>query len=313
MMLAAMRPALVAGVILNDVGPEVDPAGLARIASYVGRHAPPKSWEEAAATVRATYEIGMPGLTRRAMGGICAAQLYRRRRRAEARHGPDDRRGGAQCADRRGAGPVAAVRRTTQHSDAGIPWRDVRHSFGRRPSTAWPGKSPTSYESRYANRGHTPQLDEPECIEAIDAFLARSPLNRQLQVMSAWRWVSACTCSRAYGCGVPVSWLPCRRSSRAPAARPSYLWRNASSSSSSSSSRSSSALCAPLRGADQLVELDLHGLGVAVLRVLDQEHHQERDDRGAGVDDELPGVAEAEDRSSDAPRDDRLRPRARRS
>ena len=26
-----------------------------------------------------------------------------------------------------------------------------------------------------ANRGHTPQLDEPECVSAIDAFLARVP------------------------------------------------------------------------------------------------------------------------------------------
>ncbi|KAG1062323.1 hypothetical protein G6F40_017956 [Rhizopus arrhizus] len=35
------------------------------------------------------------------------------------------------------------------------------------------------------------------------------------------------------------------------------------------------------RRADQLVELDLHRRGVRVLRVLDQEHHQEGDD-GAG-------------------------------
>src|ERR1044072_7982587 len=48
--------------------------------------------------------------------------------------------------------------------------------------------------------------------------------------------------------------------------------------------------------ADQLVELDLHRLGVAVLRVLDEEHHEEGDDRGRSVDYELPGIAQAEDR-----------------
>jgi pimeloyl-ACP methyl ester carboxylesterase len=26
-----------------------------------------------------------------------------------------------------------------------------------------------------ANRGHAPLLDEPECVAAIDAFLARQP------------------------------------------------------------------------------------------------------------------------------------------
>jgi hypothetical protein len=36
--------------------------------------------------------------------------------------------------------------------------------------------------------------------------------------------------------------------------------------------------------AQQLVELDLYGLRIAVLRALDQEHHEERDDGGAGVD-----------------------------
>src|SRR5215207_7757259 len=40
--------------------------------------------------------------------------------------------------------------------------------------------------------------------------------------------------------------------------------------------------------ADQLVELDLYGLRIAVLRVLNQEHHQECHDGGSGVDHELP-------------------------
>src|ERR1051325_350545 len=53
--------------------------------------------------------------------------------------------------------------------------------------------------------------------------------------------------------------------------------------------------------ADQLVELDLDRLGVAVLRVLDEEHHEEGDDRGRSVDHELPGIAEAEERPGKRP------------
>ena len=49
-----------------------------------------------------------------------------------------------------------------------------------------------------------------------------------------------------------------------------------------------------LRRTDELIELDLNGLGVAVLCVLNQEDHQERHDRGSGVDDQLPRVAELE-------------------
>jgi glutamate-ammonia-ligase adenylyltransferase len=56
-----------------------------------------------------------------------------------------------------------------------------------------------------------------------------------------------------------------------------------------------------LGGADQLVELDLHRHRVAVLGVLDHEHHQESDDGRGGVDHQLPGVAEAEERATRRP------------
>src|SRR6185436_18835810 len=52
-------------------------------------------------------------------------------------------------------------------------------------------------------------------------------------------------------------------------------------------------------------ELDLHGRRIAVLRVLDHEHHQESDDRGTCVDDELPSIAESEQRPRDRPHHDR--------
>ena len=48
----------------------------------------------------------------------------------------------------------------------------------------------------------------------------------------------------------------------------------------------------------------MDGLGVAVLRGLDQEDHQEGDDGGAGVDDQLPGIAQAKQRAGDAPHHD---------
>src|SRR5690606_34097522 len=53
--------------------------------------------------------------------------------------------------------------------------------------------------------------------------------------------------------------------------------------------------------ADQFVKLGLDRRPVAILRILDQEHHQEGDDGCARVDDELPSVGEAENRSADPP------------
>ena len=58
--------------------------------------------------------------------------------------------------------------------------------------------------------------------------------------------------------------------------------------------RSRQAILSLARRHDQLGQLELHREGVAILSVLNQEHHQECDDRGARVDDQLPGIAEIE-------------------
>lgn len=62
------------------------------------------------------------------------------------------------------------------------------------------------------------------------------------------------------------------------------------------------AACA-LQRADQFVELGLHRGGVAVLRILDHEDHEERDDGRPGVDHQLPGVGPAEQRPGHGPAD----------
>lgn len=56
---------------------------------------------------------------------------------------------------------------------------------------------------------------------------------------------------------------------------------------------------------DEFVQFRLDRSAVAVLRALDQEHHQEGYDGRACVDDELPGLGEAEKRAADRPDDDR--------
>ena len=63
MLIAATSPQVLAGAILNDVGPEVAQEGLQRISSYVGRHAPVATWEEAAAQMRSMYGVAMPDAT----------------------------------------------------------------------------------------------------------------------------------------------------------------------------------------------------------------------------------------------------------
>ncbi|MBL4572431.1 MAG: alpha/beta fold hydrolase, partial [Gammaproteobacteria bacterium] len=63
MTLAAIAPVVVLGIVLNDVGPEVNPIGLTRIRSYVSNPARVKSWHEAVDETRALQEEALPGLS----------------------------------------------------------------------------------------------------------------------------------------------------------------------------------------------------------------------------------------------------------
>lgn len=55
-----MRPGVFAGVVLNDIGPELDPAGLARIRGYVGKSGPIADWADAAARLKAVNGVAFP-------------------------------------------------------------------------------------------------------------------------------------------------------------------------------------------------------------------------------------------------------------
>lgn len=63
MMLAQHAPERVAGAVLNDIGPVIDPAGLARIAGYVGDVSPARSWADAAARCKAVHAVAFLGQT----------------------------------------------------------------------------------------------------------------------------------------------------------------------------------------------------------------------------------------------------------
>jgi pimeloyl-ACP methyl ester carboxylesterase len=55
MLLATVRPTVIAGCVLNDIGPVIDPKGLMRIRSYVGRLPRPASFHEAADILRRLF------------------------------------------------------------------------------------------------------------------------------------------------------------------------------------------------------------------------------------------------------------------
>lgn len=172
MVMAAVQPAKIAAVVLNDAGPEIDPAGLKRIAGYAGKLPPVSSWAEAAAQAKRVYGLALPDLSD-AQWLDYARSGYRED--PEGKPVPDmDPAIGKAFSTPAGApsdlwplfaqiGPVPMLVIRGALSDilsAATVERMVR-------------EKPHLETLSVANRGHTPLLTEPACLAALDAFLAR--------------------------------------------------------------------------------------------------------------------------------------------
>ncbi|WP_262689648.1 alpha/beta fold hydrolase [Kordiimonas aestuarii] len=63
MLMQAMYPGALKAAIINDIGPEVDPKGIERIKSYVGKGTPPQTWQEAVRAVKTANAGVYPNFT----------------------------------------------------------------------------------------------------------------------------------------------------------------------------------------------------------------------------------------------------------
>ena len=136
MMLGFSQPARIAGMVLNDVGPEIDPVGVERIKQYAGRLPPARTWSVAMAQTRAMYGDAWPGLAAGSLGSACAARLSRGRgRHRRARRRSQYRRSAARRTRGR-ARPMAAVEGAAQCPDAGDSRRPLGHLERRHLSRA---------------------------------------------------------------------------------------------------------------------------------------------------------------------------------
>ncbi|QJU60572.1 alpha/beta hydrolase [Sphingomonas sp. AP4-R1] len=178
MLLSAMQPDALAGVLLNDVGPVIDPAGLARIAAYTGRDVGWPDWDTAAAAQAATHAHAFPDYGP-------AEWLAMAHRVARDRDG-------LIVTD---YDPAIAVPFSAPPPDpAPDPWPFLNGLVGK-PALLVRGALSDILSAETAARmidrlpqmelltlpriGHAPMLDEPECVAAIDRLLARIDAARE--------------------------------------------------------------------------------------------------------------------------------------
>ena len=170
---ASLQPDRIKAVVLNDIGPELDPRGLKRIQGYVGGVGPFKSWDEAANTVRTINGVAFPNETGQDFWIAFAKRVCRETESSEIVFDYDKNiskpvQSGDVAPpdlwpffDALAAKPILLIRGalTDLLSEATV------QEMARR--------SPSMIRVEIANVGHAPLLTEPDARDAIDAFLEK--------------------------------------------------------------------------------------------------------------------------------------------
>jgi pimeloyl-ACP methyl ester carboxylesterase len=176
MTLAAINPAAVAAAALNDVGPELSPVGLARIAGYVGvERKPVESWADAAAYIGSVNGAAFPNATPAFWEAFARRTFREDGGKPVLDYDPD----------------IAAPFRQTPTGPAPDLWPFFTGLATGREALLIRGAISDLIDAEIAGRmreaapdmayaevegvGHAPMLTEPEAQAALAAWLARAP------------------------------------------------------------------------------------------------------------------------------------------
>ncbi|MBT8088879.1 MAG: alpha/beta hydrolase [Gammaproteobacteria bacterium] len=172
MAMSAQQKERVTGVILNDIGPEVNPAGAKRVREHAGRAKPVRNWDEAIAQFRSNYAHFFPGLSAADWRKL-VQRGYRENGQGIPELDVDLNVGEAARKLKPKTGDLWQMFDTLSNTPAVLLWGVLSDLLTEDIVRKMQARKPDLEVVPISNRGHVPLLNEPECRAAIDGLVDR--------------------------------------------------------------------------------------------------------------------------------------------
>lgn len=170
MIIAATAPERIAAAIINDVGPDVHPGGIDRILTYLGKDVRFTSWDEAADKIASNYGAAFDRFTHE--DWVRMAKRNCREENGQIRFDYDM----AIAEPFKTAGPVPQIDLWPLFAALGqkkllVVRGEKSDLLTAATASKMQAVAPGMKLVTVAGVGHAPELNEPEAVGAIDAFL----------------------------------------------------------------------------------------------------------------------------------------------
>ncbi|MYM64929.1 alpha/beta fold hydrolase [Pseudomaricurvus sp. HS19] len=177
MLMAAQQPQRIAGLVINDVGPEVDPAGLARLMSYVGRDKVIRNWDDAVSYTRELNQVCFPFYGDEQWQAM-ARRLYRENEQGVPVVAYDPAIAAPIHSDQGNAVPpdLWPLFQTLQEVPLLLLRAELSDLLSETCFARMQEEVPAAMAVTVPGVGHAPMLDEPDAVDAIEEFLAACDL-----------------------------------------------------------------------------------------------------------------------------------------
>ena len=168
-LMTVQAPARIDRIVINDIGPEVDPRGIARIAGYVGKSSPVATWKQAARQTAEINGIAFPNYTDADWMAMACNMYVQDEAAPVLDYDPAIARGLSSGSAVPDLWPVfGALARTPVLAIRGALSDLLSEATFTQMSKRLPSLQPVTVQ----DRGHAPTLVEREALTAIDEFLA---------------------------------------------------------------------------------------------------------------------------------------------